>query len=137
MKSVILIAGGTGNLGGRIIRELKNSDTEVRAVVRLSTEEDKVTGLEQLGVKVIRVDMKDVSGITKACEGVSCVISTLAGLRDAIVDTQTCLLNAAVAAGVKRFIPSDFCSDYTALPVGENRNFDLRREFKALSNQYI
>ena len=40
------------------------------------------------------------------------------------------LLAAAVAAGVPRFIPSDFASDFTKLPSGLNRNFDLRREFK-------
>ncbi len=42
---------------------------------------------------------------------------------------------AAVAAGVPRFIPSDFASDYTKLAPGDNRNFDLRREFKALLDQ--
>lgn len=39
------------------------------------------------------------------------------------------LLEAAIAAGVPRFIPSDFSSDFTKLPEGENRNFDLRKEF--------
>lgn len=29
-----------------------------------------------------------------------------------------------------RFIPSDFCTDYNQLIPGENRNFDLRREFR-------
>ncbi|RZL07381.1 MAG: NmrA family protein, partial [Hymenobacter sp.] len=53
----------------------------------------------------------------------------LSGLRDVIVDAQTQLLDAAVAAGVPRFIPSDFAIDYTKLPVGSNRNLDLRREF--------
>jgi hypothetical protein len=46
-----------------------------------------------------------------------------------IVGTQTALLDAAVAAGVPRFVPSDFSTNFTKLPVGENRNFDLRREF--------
>ncbi len=46
-----------------------------------------------------------------------------------IVEAQSVLLEAAIAAGVPRFIPSDFCTDFTTLPEGENRNFDLRREF--------
>lgn len=41
------------------------------------------------------------------------------------------LLEAAVAAGVPRFIPSDYSIDYTKLPEGSNRNLDLRREFNA------
>jgi hypothetical protein len=28
-----------------------------------------------------------------------------------------------------RFIPSDYCIDFTKLPPGTNRNLDLRREF--------
>jgi hypothetical protein len=57
------------------------------------------------------------------------VVSALSGLREVIVDAQTALLQAAVAAGVPRFIPSDYCIDYTKLPPGGNRNLDLRREF--------
>src|SRR5688500_15201068 len=46
-----------------------------------------------------------------------------------MLDVQSNLLNAAVASGVPRFIPSDYCIDYTRLPVGHNRNLDLRRAF--------
>jgi hypothetical protein len=38
-------------------------------------------------------------------------------------------LEAVLAARVPRFIPSDFSTDFRALPPGENRNLDLRREF--------
>ncbi len=38
-------------------------------------------------------------------------------------------LDAAVEANVQRFIPSDYSSDFTNLIEGQNRNFDLRREF--------
>jgi hypothetical protein len=53
----------------------------------------------------------------------------VAGLRDVIVDAQTLVLEAAVAAGVPRFISSDYSTDFTQLPEGANRNFDLRKEF--------
>ena len=46
-----------------------------------------------------------------------------------MIDTQKVLLDAAVRAGVPRFIPSDFSLDFTNLRPGENRNLDLRREF--------
>lgn len=54
----------------------------------------------------------------------------LSGVRDVIVDAQTDLLDAAVAAGVPRFIPSDHCIDYVAIAPGSNRNLDLRRAFR-------
>jgi hypothetical protein len=129
MSTTVLVAGATGNLGGRICNALLDSGAEVRAIVRSSTNNEKVEKLAQRGVQVIRVDMSDVSELTQACVGVSCIISALQGLRDVIVDAQSILLDAALAAGVPRFIPSDFSSDFTKLPVGTNRNFDLRREF--------
>jgi len=129
MKVKILVAGGTGNLGGRIIKELIEKGAEVRAIVRSDSAADKIQNLEKAGVQVVQVDMNNVAQLTKACEGVSCVVSALAGLRDVIIDAQLVLLDAAVAAGVSRFIPSDFCSDFTQLTEGNNRNFDLRREF--------
>jgi hypothetical protein len=54
-------------------------------------------------------------------------------LHDAIVDSQIKLLDAALAAGVPRFIPSDYSADFTKLSAGDNRNFDLRKEF----HQYL
>ena len=133
MKKIIVIAGATGNLGGRIVKALLEKKADVRALVRTITNIEKVEKLEQLGVKVFRIDMSDSKEIAKACEGAFCVVSALAGLRDVIIDTQKKLLNGAVMAGVPHFIPSDFSLDFTSLEVGQNRNLDLRREF----HQYL
>jgi len=135
MSTPILVAGGTGNLGGRIITALLQRGTTVRAVVRAEADQTKVDELTRQGVDVRQVDLTDVAALTQACTGVGCVVSALAGLRDVIVDGQSVLLAAAVAAGVPRFIPSDFASDYTQQAPGENRNFDLRREFQARLDQ--
>jgi uncharacterized protein YbjT (DUF2867 family) len=133
--TTILVAGGTGDLGGRIIKALLIRGADVRAIVRSSTDDAKVQKLEQQGVKVIRVNMSDVSELTQACKGASCVISALQGLHEVIVEMQSLLLDAAIAAGVPRFIPSDYCCDFTKLSVGDNRNFDLRREFHERLNK--
>jgi NmrA-like family len=133
MKPTILVAGGTGNLGGRIIKALIERGAEVRAIVRNGSESEKIAKLTELGAEVITVDMSDVEQLKQACQDVSCVVSALAGLHDVIVDSQIKLLDAAIAAGVPRFIPSDYSSDFTKLPAGENRNFDLRKEF----HQYL
>ncbi|TDE10554.1 NmrA family NAD(P)-binding protein [Dyadobacter psychrotolerans] len=129
MEKTILVAGGTGDLGGRIVRFLLEKGAGVRTIVRQDADPAKVEKLEALGVELIQLDMTDLIQLTAACEGVSCVISALQGLGDVIVDMQSAILEAAVKAGVPRFIPSDFSSDFTRLTPGENRNFDLRREF--------
>jgi len=132
MKKKILVAGATGNLGGRIIKALRNEGADVVALVRNGSDEKKIKELEDMGATVRAVDMADVAQIADACSGVSCVVSALAGLRDVIIDTQLNVLNGAIKAGVPRFIPSDFSTDFTKIPEGENRNFDLRKEFKAM-----
>ncbi|MBC8135697.1 MAG: NmrA family NAD(P)-binding protein [Fibrella sp.] len=129
MSMKILVAGATGNLGKRIVSSLIARGATVVALGREGTEPGKVQALKQLGAEVVLINMASVAEISGACAGVACVVSALQGLRDVIVDTQSVLLEASIAAGVPRFIPSDFSTDFTRLPGGENRNFDLRREF--------
>ena len=125
----IVVAGATGNLGGRIVRALLERGASVRALVRNSTPLDKVERLREMGVTIASVDLSSASQVAPACSGAACVVSALAGLRDVIVEAQTVLLDAAIKAGVPRFIPSDYSIDFTKFPPGENRNLDLRREF--------
>lgn len=132
MNNIILVAGATGDLGGRLCKHLLKNGASVRALVREQSNQQKVNELRESGVEVIAVHFADEKGLVSACKGVSCVVSVLAGLRDVIVTAQSQLLHAAVKAGVPRFIPSDFCTDFTQLQLGENRNFDLRREFQSV-----
>ncbi len=129
MASTIVVAGATGNLGKRAVKSLAARGAAVKALVRKSTGADKIAELQALGVGVAVVDMEKAPNLAKEMNGAQCIVSLVAGLRDVIVDTQTVLLEAALLAGVPRFIPSDFSTDFTKLTPGENRNFDLRREF--------
>ena len=127
--AITVLAGATGNLGGRIARALLERGASVRAIVRRNSDADRVEALRQQGATIAEVDFNSVSELTEACSGASCVVSVLSGLREVIVEAQTLLLDAAVKAGVPRFIPSDYSIDFTKLPPGTNRNLDLRREF--------
>jgi len=129
VAETIVVAGGTGNLGGRISRALARRGATAVALMRAGSEDKRRKPLEDAGVQVVAVDMTSVADIRKACEGAACVVSALQGLRDVVVDAQSRLLEASVAAGVPRFIPSDFATDFRTSPPGENRNYDLRREF--------
>jgi uncharacterized protein YbjT (DUF2867 family) len=125
--STIAIAGATGRLGHSIIAALLKRGATVRPLVRPGSPTDKLAGLE--GTEITEADYANPKQLARALEGVDVVVSALNGLRDVIVDTQAALLNAAVAAGAKRFIPSDYAANIFALAPGENRNFDVRREF--------
>ncbi|WP_375436480.1 NmrA family NAD(P)-binding protein [uncultured Hymenobacter sp.] len=128
--AIIVLAGATGALGLLIAHHLRQRGATVRALVRpAASAKAEAASLWQQGATVVEVDYDNVADLTKACTGATCVVSAVSGLREVIVETQTRLLEAAVAAGVPRFIPSDYSIDYTKLPNGSNRNLDLRREF--------
>ena len=129
IPATVVLAGATGDLGHRIAQALLSRGAVVRALVRPGNTKPEVATLRAQGAELVEVDFTSVTALTKACAGAACVVSALSGLRGVIVDGQKRLLDAAVAAGVPRFIPSDYCIDYTRLPAGSNRNLDLRREF--------
>lgn len=128
MPDTIVLAGATGDLGGRIARALIAGDAHVRAIVRPTSDGRRIAALKRRGVEVVTVAGSDLDGLSAACAGATCLVSALSGLRDVIVDAQLRLARAAAKAKVKRFIPSDYCIDFSRLPTGSNRNLDLRRE---------
>ena len=67
MKKTIVIAGATGNLGGKIVDALLAKGAEVKAIVRLETDSKKIQQLEEKGAKVCQVDMGNTSEISKNC----------------------------------------------------------------------
>ncbi len=128
---VIALAGAGGDLGGRIAAALVARGATVRALVRPDTLEKDRSQIGALGATLAPADPLDVHAMATACEGAECVVSALNGLREVIVDRQGVLLDAAVEAGVPRFVPSDYSEDFTRTRPGDNRNLDLRREFMA------
>jgi uncharacterized protein YbjT (DUF2867 family) len=128
-KKTVVLAGATGDLGNRIISYLLKSGAAVKALVRKGGNPIALGLLQKTGVATLEVDFNNQAELVKACSGGSCLVSALNGLEDVILGVQTQLLQAALEAGIPRFIPSDFCTDYTKLSYGSNRNLDLRRQF--------
>lgn len=129
VRPVVVVAGATGGLGLRIARELGRCGAGVEAVIRPGTAPERTASLVAVGATLVPVDLTDRAGLARACAGAACVVSALNGLEETILDGQAALLEAAVAAGVPRFIPSDFALDFTRTKPGGNRNLDLRRRF--------
>ena len=75
--ATILVAGATGNLGGRIVRALRERGANVRVLVRHDTAQDRLKRLQELGVEMAAVDLRSPSDVAPACTGVSCVLSAL------------------------------------------------------------
>ncbi len=128
----VAIAGASGNLGHRIVKALLRRGARPIALVRQETDREKIDEIQRTGAEVRRVDYGSRSGIADAIRGAACVISAVQGFHDTLVKGQSLLLDATIDAGVGRFIPSDFSADFRAIPHGQNRNFDFRKEFKTI-----
>jgi uncharacterized protein YbjT (DUF2867 family) len=129
-KQLIVLSGATGSLGGRIASALRQRGASVRAIVRPGTSEERLNPLREQQVELVEAELHARADIVRACQGASCVVSALLGLEKTLIDAQGALLDAAVAAGVPRFIPSDYAMDFNKIEPGLNRNFDLHRQFK-------
>ena len=137
MESIkrIAVAGANGNLGRKIVSHLVARGVKVRALLRQGKRRNDTHVFQDMGVEVYEIDFDNPLSLVDACLECDVVVSALSGVRDVIVDAQTSLLNAAVEAKVKRFIPSDYCIDYRKLQSDDNRNLALRREFSKVLDQ--
>lgn len=100
----VAVVGAAGALGTPVLKALVDSGKfNVTVLTRSST---KATF--PASVKVSQVDFESLESLTNALKGQDAVVSTVgtAGLQG-----QTLVIDAAVAAGVKRFLPSEFGSD--------------------------
>lgn len=114
---MILVVGGTGDLGGRVARILSEQGHRVRCLVR-PTSDDAV--LRDLGVDVARGDLTEPESLAVACQGVTTVVATatviarrLAGapvptIHEADEKGMASLIAAAESSGVRRFVYMSF-----------------------------
>ena len=108
----ILLLGATGNIGAPILTELLAVDTfNVSVAVRASSKSSSFPG----NVKVHTVDYEDASSLDRAVTGQDVIVSALTF---PAVQQQKAIIDSAVKAGVKRFLPSEFGID-TSRPTAE------------------
>ncbi|OBS29440.1 hypothetical protein FPOA_03376 [Fusarium poae] len=100
----IAIAGAAGDLGSAVFSALVNSSKFNLTVL---TRKDSKSTFPS-GTKVVQVDYDSLESLTAALQGQDAVVSTVGSLA---IPSQNLLIDAAVAAGVKRFLPSEFGSN--------------------------
>lgn len=106
----ILVTGATGKVGSRFVPRLLAKGHDVRILVR---DAEKASALAEQGASVVVGDLFSPETLPPAVEGIDAVIHLAALFRtftdnEGIIKTNhagtVSLANAAVAAGIKRFI---------------------------------
>lgn len=106
---MILVAGGTGNLGSEIVRRLAAAGRKVRVLTR---DPLRAKHLEGNGVEITRGDVRDGRELMRAIGGTTAVISAVQGFGGPnavgtnVVDRDgnATLIRAARNAGVEHFV---------------------------------
>ena len=78
---MFLVTGATGGIGRRVVRLLREKDTQVRAFVRLTS---RYGELEHRGAELFIGDLREKRDIKKACRDVRYIISTHGSGGDAL-----------------------------------------------------
>jgi nucleoside-diphosphate-sugar epimerase len=106
----ILVTGATGKVGSRFVPRLVAKGHDVNILVRDAA---KASALVELGAKAVVGDLFSTDTLPPAVEGIDAVIHLAALFRtftdnEGIIKTNhagtVALANAAIAAGVKRFV---------------------------------
>lgn len=113
---MVLLAGGTGQLGGRIARELLSKGVKVRALCRRGS---AYGALQRMGAEIAIGDLEDPSSLSSACAGADTVVTTANAARRGGGDTVEAIdvtgiraiIDAAARAGTGHFV---FTSVYGA-----------------------
>ncbi|KAK3711557.1 hypothetical protein LTR37_009548 [Vermiconidia calcicola] len=110
----VAVAGAAGSLGEALVKELLAANFSVTALVRPGS-----TSTLSPSVKAAKVDYEDMESLKTALQGHDALVSTLS---TTAIKVQEKLIDAAIAAGIKRYIPSEFGCDLfnpkaRALPV--------------------
>jgi uncharacterized protein YbjT (DUF2867 family) len=114
---MILVAGSTGILGSEIVRQLREQNQPVRALVRKTSDPDKVARLENLGAAIVEGDLTDRASLDAVCQGIETVVTTVTTtMSQTPGDTiprvdhagQLNLVDAARMAGVSHYIYTSY-----------------------------
>jgi uncharacterized protein YbjT (DUF2867 family) len=107
-----LVVGATGNVGGAVCEVLRGQDKPVRAMVRETSDPERVRRLEELGAEVVRGELRDPDSLALACAAVATVVSGATTITSLGTDSisavdgegQLSLVDAARSADVGHFI---------------------------------
>ncbi|OJJ42561.1 hypothetical protein ASPZODRAFT_137188 [Penicilliopsis zonata CBS 506.65] len=101
----ITVVGGSGRLGTFILEKLLASD---RFNVQVLKRVESSSASFPAGTSVVEADYEDPESLQAALKGQDAVVALVG---DAGVLSQKALIDAAVKAGVRRFLPSNFGSN--------------------------
>lgn len=140
----IFVTGGTGFIGGHVVRQLRERGDDVVALVRSP---QKATALRELGCELVEGDLSDAAAIAKGMAGAEAAIhagavykvgvpkSEFPAMFEANVAGTERVLDAAVSAGVSKIVYVSTCAVFgdthgQVVEEGFRRDSDFPSEYE-------
>lgn len=110
---MVLVVGSTGHVGSAVCRLIVEDGKPVRALVRSSSDPERLEALRAAGVELARGDLREPATLESALAGVHTVVSTATAIAAPTADNRldnvdadghAALVDAARQAGVRHFI---------------------------------
>ncbi|KAH8656570.1 nmrA-like family protein-like protein [Tricladium varicosporioides] len=99
----VVVAGGSGNVAREIIDELLRGKHQITVFTRSNPDQ-----LRNEGLDVVQVDYTNKADLVQHLQGIDVVLSFIVVASDPGNIAQRTLIDACLAAGVKRFAPNEW-----------------------------
>ena len=129
-KKRVFVVGAAGQIGTPLTKNLLKLGHDVKAVVRKRDESNelKLKLYESLGAEVyVEADTSNVELMSEAMKGYDTVIVCTPANEFTVTKMEPALLEAALKAGVKRFVPNEFGVHTRGIKVGDGILFDYKK----------
>ncbi|KLV03694.1 Isoflavone reductase [Photobacterium aquae] len=131
-KQTIAIIGATGQVGTPLTRTLLKLGHDVIAITRnvQSGLSDKLQEFAEKGARIVAVsNIADQDLMAQAIQGADALVCAVPGDQNVIKNLEPIWLEAALQAGVKRFVPTEFGAHTRGLDYGDGSLFDVKKDF--------
>ncbi|KAG9229055.1 hypothetical protein BJ875DRAFT_475879 [Amylocarpus encephaloides] len=102
----IAVAGGSGQIASEVVDRL--AATKKHEILIISRKDPAATIEERPGVTWARTDYTDKAQLTRLLNGIHTVLCYTTPIGESAAAGQKLLIDAAIAAGVKRFAPNEW-----------------------------
>ncbi|KAH8689368.1 hypothetical protein BGW36DRAFT_365139 [Talaromyces proteolyticus] len=123
----VALFGATGNLGSYILHGLLEASYSVTVILRPESKFEitpaTINGFPPARIKTVKIPFDDEDKLVGTLTGLDAVVVSIS---KGGIGAQRALIDAAIKAGVKRFIPSEFGAD--TLNDGLMKNVPVLRE---------
>mmetsp|Transcript_3311 Transcript_3311/g.5805 ORF Transcript_3311/g.5805 Transcript_3311/m.5805 type:complete len:312 (-) Transcript_3311:48-983(-) len=127
VKQTVAVIGATGQVGSPLSKTLLDLGHTVKVLTRKPLVHDKAEHLEGADV-VVLPDMHDKAALVKTLKDVDVLVCAVPGSEPVINKSEPIWLDAAVEAGVKRFVPTEFGLHTRNADYGDGVIFDWKKK---------